>query len=226
MNTQKFLNQVVGTILILSLLVGCNPLAKEEGKSAPRVRPLPTNSEQVSIPSASDLSSMVLAMAPVVSGQGVSTASEYDPDKPGPHPVLILSSSGDEYRMEQLTGLPSPSWNSNLPHGWLPASVDKIELVVLVGPERQISLGSAPYTKDGITYMIERIRYEQEAEIRVARTGQTLAVYSFVGSEPMDFPQISWESTLGGSRMGYQTLEAWLCPMVHRQACWVMEKGI
>src|SRR3990172_11045886 len=74
--------------------------------------------------------------------------------------------------------------------------------------------------------MIERIRYEQEAEIRVARTGQTLAVYSFVGSEPMDFPQISWESTLGGSRMGYQTLEAWLCPMVHRQACWVMEKEI
>jgi hypothetical protein len=180
-----------------------------------------------SITSTPDLPAMLSAVAPVLAGQPLPAAAAYDPNKPGPHPVLILSTSGAEYAIDELSGLPASPWDSSLPPGWLPASLGQTELVVLVSPENKINLGSASYNDNkGGVIQISRMKYEQDAEIRVARTGQTLKKYSFIGSDPPNFPLTSWESILYGTRFTYQDLEGWICPMVGRQACWQLKKEV
>ncbi len=224
MHNQKFLWQLFGCLLVLLLLVGCGGPVKGPAQS-----PIPTYlpNPPTELPSTSritltpGLPSMVFAMAPVVYGRGVPYAGEYNPDQPGPHPVLILSTSGTEYSKLQLSGLPSSPWNSNLPPGWLPSSIEKIELVVLMGPEIQISLGSAPYSDGNQTISIPRYKYEQDIEIRAARTGMLLDSLKFIGSEPIEFPAVSLETILYGTRFSYSDLERWICPKVNRLACWV-----
>jgi hypothetical protein len=225
----KFKNKtlpIVGGILVVLLIIVIASLANKGAHPAtqltatsnlPTEPPGPTLTPTVS--PTPDLPGMALAMGPVAAGQGVPGAAVYDPAKPGPHPLMILATSGEEYcRLETQWNFCDP-WDLNLPPGWLASSVDKVELVVVLDPEGQVNLGSAPYTIDGKPVTVNRIRYEQSGVIREARTGRVLATLSFVGTEPRDFPEMTWENLLYGTRFIYSDLEKWMCPFVNGPAC-------
>jgi WD40 repeat protein len=166
-------------------------------------------------------------MLPVISGQGVPGAAVYNPNAPEPHPVALMTTSGAPYveKLEEtsLGGLSYETlndWNELLPFDWSPSSISETELVVLIGPEREINLGGQSYS---IGPSITAYRYETDIELREARTGQTLAAYTFQGSDPRPFPEKApYDMTrLEGSHFVYTALEGWLCPSVTPQGCWI-----
>ncbi len=168
-------------------------------------------------------------MLPVISGQGVPDAAVYNPGEPGPHPVILMTTSGSAYveRLEEVT-LEGNSyyslndWNELLPDEWSPASINGTELVALIGPEREYNLGSQSYDKGPF---ITAYRYEVDLELRESRTGQTLATYTFKGSDPLPFPkEAPYDQTrLEGTHFLYTDLEAWLCHSVTPQGCWIAQ---
>jgi WD40 repeat protein len=166
-------------------------------------------------------------MLPVISGQGVPEAAVYNPDGPGPHPMILMTTSGTAYveKLEETSigGFSYETlndWNELLPFGWSPSVISETELVVLIGPEREINLGSQSYT---IGPSITAYRYETDLELREARTGQTLATYTFEGSDPRPFPERAPVdmTRLEGSHFEYPVLEDWLCHSVTSQGCWM-----
>jgi WD40 repeat protein len=158
-----------------------------------------------------DVASITSAVSPAAAGQTAPDAAVYNPDEPGPHPVVLLTAAGTAYS----------DWNERLPAGWLPASANDTQLVVLIGPEREFSLGSASYD---IGPDITAYRYETDLELREACTGQTLATWTFQGSDPLPFPQTAPvdQTRLEGSHLRYTDLESWLCPNVSGQGCWAL----
>ena len=94
-----------------------------------------------------DYPSIAQVLQPVVSGQGVPEAAAYDPNRPGPHPVVLLSASGSAYTQEiaeesiggnQWTTI--YDWNTYLPYDWSPVTASEVELVVVIGDEREYAL--------------------------------------------------------------------------------------
>ena len=153
--------------------------------------------------------SIVSAMSPIVSGQRVPGAAVHNPDEPGPHHVVLLTTSGTAYER----------WNEMLPSDWFPPSASEAELVVLIGPERERALETRLYTSGNVT----AYSFEADIDLREARTGQTLATATLTGSDPRPFPQsvASGTTRLDGSHFVYWTLEDWLCPSVIAHGCWV-----
>ena len=202
---------ISGFALIFLLTTGCN--------AGPNPLASPTSTP--------DIPSIVSALSPVVSGQGVPDAAAYDPNKPGPHHVVLLATSGEAYNgctyydfSQDGNCITDDDWNNLLPSDWLPSSVSETELVALIGPEREINLGSQAYD---IGPDITAYRYEVDMEIREARTGQTLATFTFTGSDPLPFPEKApvYLDRLEGSHFHYTDLENWLCSTVTGQRCWI-----
>ena len=156
-----------------------------------------------------DIPTILSAMSIVVSGQGVPSAAVYNPNEPGPHPMVLLTTSGTAYN----------DWNEKLPYDWPPSSVGNTELVVLIGAEREYKIGSQLYY---CGYYIPLYRYEVDMELREARTGRTLATSTFIGSSPSAPGRVSCDTTrLEGSHFVYANLEEWLCQTVNLQGCWM-----
>jgi WD40 repeat protein len=155
------------------------------------------------------ISSFISTMSPVVNGQGVPLAGAYDPNGPGPHHVVILTTSGTEYN----------DWNEDLPFGWSPSSLSEIELVILIAPEQEVSVGSQSYTGGGD---ITAYRHTAQAELREARTGKTLAAAEIWGAPPPPFPYAapSNQTSIGGAHVTHEAIEQWLCLNIKSQGCW------
>jgi WD40 repeat protein len=176
--------------------------------------------------STSVIPSIVSTISPfVVSGQGVPDAGLYNPDEPGPHHVVLLTRSGTAY-----TGCLSYTddcskngdWNNVLPNGWSPTSLNGAEIVVLLGPEREVMGGSQSYMgPDGVPFYVTAYFYEVDVELREVRSGHTLATLTFRASGPTNFPDvIPYTTRLEGSHFQYASLEEWLCPYVILTGCW------
>jgi WD40 repeat protein len=171
--------------------------------------------------------SIISTISPfVVSGLGVPDAGKYNPDEPGLHHVVILTKSGSAY-----TGCTSYNddctkngdWNNLLPNAWSPATLNEAEIVVLIGPEREVMGGSQSYLgPDGVTFWVTAYLYEADVELREVRSGHTLATLTFRGSWGGSFPDILPSNTtrLEGSHFQYPALEEWLCPYVIVTGCW------
>jgi WD40 repeat protein len=174
----------LGLVLIIVLSTGC--------KAKPK----------------SIIPSIVSAMAPVVSGQGVPEAGTYDPNSPGPHHFVVLTSSGKAYH----------DWNDNFPYSWSPSSVSDTELVILIGPEREVKRGSQSYSGGSD---ITSYQYEADLELREARTGKTLATTIIQGSDPDPFPIVAPGdlTKMYGSNVSQVILEHWICENLS-QGCW------
>ena len=156
-----------------------------------------------------DISSLIQALSPVLSGQAVPGAALYDPSLPGPHKVMILTSDSD----------PDNFWTMGLPSGWLATSLGETELVAILGPERKIDLGSQAYN---IGPDITAYRYENDLQLREARTGRVVDTFTFKGTDPGPFPQTASYITtsIDGSRLWPQDVEGWICARVIGQNCW------
>jgi len=157
--------------------------------------------------------SVLKAMEPVVVGQGVVNAAEYDPDRPGPHRLVVLNTSGTPHE-----------WNENLPPEWIPSSVDKTELVVVINPEREVDLGSQTYVNQaGQRVEVHRIRYEMDVDVREARTGNVLWTYTLRGTDPGRFPyELRGSVGLRGEPVTPTALETLLKCRIQQDKCKVL----
>ena len=145
------------------------------------------------------------SMAPVANGQGVPEAGEFDPNQLGPPPLVVLDTSGAPH-----------AWNEMLSAEWRPSSVGETELVVVVGSEREINLGTQDYIGGP---PITRYRFAADVEVRQTRTGQVLHRATLLGKDPDPFPgRASVQLTrLEGEHVTAAELETWIeCQMQQR----------
>jgi WD40 repeat protein len=196
---------ITATAIIFLMAAGCNP-----------------------VPS-SAVPSIVSKISPfVVSGLGMPDAGNYNPDEPGPHHVVILTKSGltytgcTSYNNNNYVCSKNGDWNKLLPNGWSPSSLNETEIIVLIGPEREVMGGSQSYIgPGGEVFYVTAYGYEVDVELREARSGQTLETLTYRGSSrrfptSLPFNTTRWE----GSRVQYAALEGWLCPFVIFNGCW------
>ena len=186
-----------------------DPTSPPSQTPLPTATPYPTPSPTTTPSPTADIAAIVLAVQPVGSGQGVPAAAPYDAAAAGPHPLVLLMTPGPI----------SADWNAVLPAGWLPSTAEQTELVALIGDEREIDLGSAAYT---LGPDITAYRFERDLELREARTGRTVAAWTFQGTDPRPFPHSApmSQTRIEGSRLTVWDLEDWLCPAVMPQGCW------
>jgi WD40 repeat protein len=149
-----------------------------------------------------DLPGILAAMEPVASGKGVPEATAFDPSRPAPHRFVILSQSGAPHE-----------WNESILPEWLPSSVAETELVVIVGPEREIELDTQSYIGGP---PITRYRFEADVEVREAHSGNILWMTTLRGADPGPFPKYApVEMTrLEGEHVSYALLVDFLCPRI------------
>jgi WD40 repeat protein len=200
--------------------VGCsaepNPPVPPTSASIPltTLTPLPTATLSPTPTPASVIPAIASAIFPVVSGTGVPDAAPYNPDDPGPYRVILLATSGAAYA----------DWNERLPDDWSPPLMSETELVVLIGPEREIPVDRQSYsTGPDIT----AYQFAADIELREARTGRTVAAATLTGSEPPPLPPSAPidQERVEGSHVVYRTLEDWLCREI-RQKCWMPARSL
>ena len=229
---------ISGFALIFLFTTGCNTEPNlfisptPTSSPTPISSPIPTSSPTPIFTPIPIIHAIASAMLPIISGQGVPGAAVYDSDEPGPHPVMLMTTSGTAYveKLEEVSLGGSnyytlDDWNELLPYEWSPASINETELVVLIGPEQEYNLGYQTYS---VGPNITAYQYEVDMELRESRTGQTLATYTFKGSDPRPFPEQAPinQKRLEGTHLLYTDLEAWLCHSVTPKGCWIPLKTL
>ncbi len=138
---------------------------------------------------------LITAFSEVHEGIGVSQAASYKGS--GPHEILLLDFSGGRH-----------GWTTSIPIEWRSKNVTGIELVVLVGEEKENVLGTCSYYGPSVT----RYQYSVEAELREAKTGKIVASITLYGSEPRHCGQTEdyHLTRLEGSHVSFSQLSEWL----------------
>lgn len=149
--------------------------------------------------------------AQVCQGHGIAEAAAYD-GGPGPHPMVLISSSGEQH-----------PWRDSLPDTWMATEVNETELVVCIGEEIQggpchSCLCSLPF---GLPFPdIARYAYQLPVWIVAAQTGRLVTMGSLRSTPPpLTCPDDCY--SVGGQLGGayYVTsgqLEEWLERAVER----------
>lgn len=157
------------------------------------------------------LPAVFTAIAPIASRQGVPGSADYNPSEPGPHRVVLLTEDG----------LPH-EWNDSLPTEWLPLSVNEIELVIVVGQEKEVAIGSAYYRGGDQVIRVFRYRFELDVLAREVSTGRNLRVDKVRGSMPKDFPRVlpAGRTRIDGDHVSVHDLRSWMkCNIVTPEIC-------
>jgi hypothetical protein len=143
------------------------------------------------------------SLAVVCQGQAVSEAAVYTGG--GPHPIVLLSSSGGHH-----------SWSSQLDNTWLPESVSEAQLVACVGEQEERSIEVCHYNGPDIT----RYVYQVSVRIVAAQTGVTVATETFAGDRPRECRQTEdYDLTrLEGSDVSYGDIRSWMSTYVTNPA--------
>lgn len=154
--------------------------------------PVPTFTPTPALPG------ILAAVKSVAHGQGIPEAAEYNPDHLDLQHLVVLNASG----------MPHPS-NNSLPSAWLPASVSDIEMVVVVGNEREVEMDSLSYIGGP---PITRYRFERDVAIRDAHTGAVLWETTIEGAGPGPFPKVAPvnQTRLDGEHVSDAFMSSWL----------------
>ncbi len=170
--------------------------------------PVPLPTATFTMAPTQEISSIVEALRAAAEGRGVEDAAMYDPKKSGVHPIVIFSASKDIV----------DEWNAELPAAWRGQSVSQTELVAVV-INHEIVVDRARYTAKGMgIFYINRIRTDTEVILREARTGQSVASFTFQGGDPPTlkggYNQII--TAVYGTLVPYETVELWLQSFVEK----------
>ena len=170
--------------------------------------PVPTITPTFTVVPTQSLSAMIEALKAAATGSGVSDAAPYDPTKSGVHPIIIFSASHEIV----------DEWNAALPAAWRGQSVSMTELVAVV-INHEIVVDRARYTAKGMgIFFLNRIRTDTEVILREARTGQSVASFTFQGGDPptlkSGYNQII--TAVYGTLVPYETVELWLKSFVEK----------
>jgi len=163
----------------------------------------------------SNLSELHLSLAPVLQGQGIPDAAEFNPETPGPHLFIILDASGNVHL-----------WNKQIPPEWVPINVYETELVVVI-EDRIVPLDSQAYIGGP---SITSYRRDIDILIREARTGEILISSTMEGPNPAPFPinPPKEQTKMYGGEVEYddfqnQFLDEYGLKVSYRSQCWDTE---
>lgn len=146
----------------------------------------------------SELAPFPEALTPACHGKAVPQAADYDSGSRKPHPMVFLKHNGELHE----------TWQEFLKPEWLAESVEKTELVVVLGPERKTAL-SVQYYPNGAP-PVTRYKYELEVYVMAAKTGKLLGRNRFV-SIPRGVQKLeAWELTALGQPVSFTTVYNWV----------------
>lgn len=215
-----------GLVMAAALILGCSvltspptptpvPTQPPTATAVPATAtPVPTNTSlptptptftATAIPTQS-LEEIIAAVMPVTQRRGVDKAAEYEPDKPGIHPIVIIASREQE------------EWNQNLPAAWVPLHISQTELVAII-TYKEVVVEQARYIGKGTGIVfVKRVRVDTEVVIRDAKTGLDVAFNMFDGGEPPVLPKTLPLGTqaLYGTSVAYETMIEWLRTYVEK----------
>lgn len=173
----------------------------------PTSTPIPTDTPTPMVTlSPSELAKILSVL--VTEDRGVPEAKEYDPNKPGPHRIVLLTAEG------KLS-----DFQKSLPEKWRPSTIGETELVAILTRQQEV-VASATYNNSGgacpglpKTVVINRIRLNTFAVIKEAKTGKIVVSQLFKGSDP---PSFGWSvkcvkaSGFFGEPVPFTTIYQWL----------------
>lgn len=151
-----------------------------------------------------------LSLSPVVNGQGIQEAADYNPDEPAAHKLVFLWESGAPHREEKL-GIAQEAteygWNEELPPHWVPLSINEVALVVIIKSD-WITVDSRRYTR-GV--LVERKVHKIDIEVREAKTGAIIVEDQLWGGSPSQYPISlpAHQHWIFGSKVSYNDFEEW-----------------
>ncbi len=179
------------------LLVGCSSPQPEV--QSPGSNQQPQGLAPVSNPQAEARA----ALAGVCSGRGVAGAGAYAGE--GVHPVVLLSSSGEDH-----------DWSDDLSGSWVPQSVQDAQLVACVDPEQESEIEVCAYNGPSIT----RYRYEVSLRLVEAGTGVEVASTALQGTDPRECqPSEPYDLTrLAGDHVSFAAARDWMRDYVEGSA--------
>jgi hypothetical protein len=156
----------------------------------PTVTPLPTQS----------ISSIANALMPVTQGSGVTEAAAYDPNKPGVHPIIVITVEDQA------------QWNNGLPESWRPMNVGQTELVVSIRINRVVV--ETKLIK--MVGFLNRFRTDTEIWLREAQTGKLIVHTIFEGEDPPQFHGWVNATTIIGAPIPAAVVVDWLKGFVEK----------
>jgi hypothetical protein len=139
-------------------------------------------------------------LAPACKGLGAARAAGYR-QGPGPHPIVFLTEEGNLH-----------DWDVETPATWQREAVAEIELVAVVGPQRETVLEVVHYNGPSIT----RCRYDLTVHLHEARTGRRIATKHFHTVPREARYQEPYSLTRLGSPVSRSEVEGWLAHYVLR----------
>src|SRR5262245_35981830 len=137
-------------------------------------------------------------LAPAAQGQPVAAAADFEPGD-RPHKLVFLKSDGELHPWHEDHG--------GYHEDWWTMSVEKTELVVVIGKTRKIALETIRYPNGAPP--ITRYQFDLEAALVEAKTGQVLANCVFQNMPRQILRLESWERTALGAPVSYQTVFQW-----------------
>lgn len=135
-------------------------------------------------------------LLPAARWQPVPQAAEYKPAA-GPHPLIFFRTNGSVH-----------DWQEFIDTDWRAGCVEKTELVVVVGNDKETFLSIQYYPNNAPP--VSRYKYEVDIAVISARTGRVLAHQPFV-SMPRAIRQVeAWELTKIGQPVSFRTVYSWV----------------
>jgi hypothetical protein len=133
--------------------------------------------------------------------QGFEWAAPYHPNSREPHGMLVIARGGSQDAGAELP--------MTIPEN---QPIERVELMAVLGPVERSVMETCYY--DGPS--IERVRLEQCAEVRVARTGRLVDRHCVQGESPPRCPatENNVAMVLEGSRPEFADIRAWLEELV------------
>jgi len=178
--------------LVLVMVLSFTACAKPAPAPAPAPTPAPAP-----IPSPPRVDDQTLDMlSPVCRGQGVEQAAPYTGGPP--HRLVSLDSDGNAH-----------PWIKEIPEDWCPSSLNDVELVLVVGEEKEKLVQTCEY-EGGPD--IKRYRYSMDVELREAKSGETVSCTIIYGTMPRPCEKIEEVALtrVQGSPVSFTQLQRWL----------------
>jgi len=170
-------------------MFGGNRRASNETPETPVVEKKPVAAPKAKFPD---------ELAPSARGEPVAVAAAFEPGD-RPHKLVFLRSSGEIH--------PWHEDHSGYHEDWWTMTVEKVELVVVIGASRRFALETIHYPNGAPP--ITRYRHDLEAAVVEAKTGQVLANIVFQNMPRQIKKLESWERTALGAPVSYHTVFHW-----------------
>jgi hypothetical protein len=205
-------------LVILSVIfVSCAPaLSPEEEQAHTSTASWQATWTAVAYQIDPDLLEIIQAVSPIIRGEGVANAGEYDPSVSWPHKLIIIYEDGVPY------------WEvETLPAKWLPTVLTETELVVILGQEEQKVIDTEDYFSESGSgkVTLKRLQYQCSISVWEARTGLYIDDGIVNGSEPPGFPYQIQVDSLGyvrhprGNRVSPEDIQNWLLCKFDKENC-------